>query len=86
MINVGIFTGYYPYSVDESIRRIKESDFNCVQLDVSFKDCDATKGELTHEKAVEIRSKFRKANLPIIAISAYTNFISPTTITIEIGI
>lgn len=77
MISVGIFTGYYPYTIDETIRRIKKSDFNCVQLDVSFKDCDATKGELTHEKAREIYTKFRDANLPIIAISAYTNFIHP---------
>ncbi len=77
MLSVGIFTGYYPYNTDEVIRRIKDSDFNCVQLDVSFKDCDAAKGELTHEKAVEIRNKFRKANLPVIAVSAYTNFIHP---------
>ena len=77
MISVGIFTGYYPYNVDEVIRRIKESDFNCVQLDVSFKDCDAAKGELTHEKAVEIRNKFRDANLPIVCVSGYTNFIHP---------
>ncbi len=77
MISVGIFTGYYPYTVDEVIRRIKASDFNCVQLDVSFKDCDAAKGELTHEKAVEIRNKFRDANLPVICVSGYTNFIHP---------
>ncbi len=77
MLSVGIFTGYYPYNTDEVIKRIKDSDFNCVQLDVSFKDCDAAKGELTREKAVEIRNKFRDANLPIIAVSAYTNFIHP---------
>lgn len=51
MIPVGIFTGYYPCAIDETIRRIKEQGFSCVQLDVSFKDCDATKGELTDEKA-----------------------------------
>ncbi len=77
MISVGIFTGYYPYTIDETIKRIKASDFNCVQLDVSFKDCDAAKGELNHDKAIEIRDKFRDANLPVVAISAYTNFIHP---------
>ncbi len=77
MLSVGIFTGYYPYTIDETIKQIKDQGFSCVQLDVSFKDCDATRGELTHEKAVEIREKFRDANLPIIAISAYTNFIHP---------
>lgn len=77
MISVGVFTGYYPYSIDETIHRIKASDFNCVQLDVSFRDCDAAKEKLTREKAIMIRDKFRDANLPIIAVSAYTNFIHP---------
>ncbi len=77
MLSVGIFTGYYPYDVDEVIRRIKAADFNCVQLDVSFKDCDAAKGQLTREKAIEIRNKFRDANLPVVCVSGYTNFIHP---------
>ena len=51
MISVGIFTGYYPYKMDEVIRRIKASDFNCVQLDVSFKDFDSAKEPLTEQKA-----------------------------------
>ena len=77
MISTGIFTGYYPYTMDETIRRIKASDFSCVQLDVTFKDLDATKEPLTKEKAHLIRDKFRDANLPIIAVSGYTNFIHP---------
>jgi len=77
MLSVGIFTGYYPYTINEVIKKIKASDFNCVQLDISFKDCDVTKGELTKEKAIEIRNKFRDANLPVICISGYTNFIHP---------
>lgn len=77
MISVGIFTGYYPYDMKEVIRRIKASDFNCVQLDVSFKDFDATKQPLTEGKAHEIRDAFRDANLPVIAVSAYTNFVHP---------
>jgi len=77
MLSVGIFTGYYPYRVDEVIRRIKAGGFTCVQLDVSFKDCDAAKGELTREKAVGIRNRFRDANLPVVCVSGYTNFIHP---------
>ena len=77
MINVGIFTGYYPYDMKEVIRRIKASDFGCVQLDVSFKDFDAVKEPLTEKKAHEIRDAFRDANLPIIAVSGYTNFVHP---------
>lgn len=77
MIATGIFTGYYPFTVDETIRRIKEQQFSCVQLDVSFKDCDATKEVLTKEKARQIRDKFRDANLPVTAVSAYTNLVCP---------
>ena len=77
MISVGIFTGYYPFALDEVVRRIKASDFNCVQLDVSFKDFDATKEPLTKEKAHWIRDAFRNANLPIVAVSGYTNIIHP---------
>jgi sugar phosphate isomerase/epimerase len=80
MISVGIFTGYYPMSIDETIQRIEEDGFSCVQLDVAFKDCDIMRDGLTKEKAIEIRNKFRKANLPIVSISAYTNFIHPDPI------
>ncbi len=77
MLSVGIFTGYYPYTIDETIRRIQAGGFSCVQLDVSFKDCDAAKGELTREKARMICEKFRDANLPVVTVSAYTNFVHP---------
>jgi sugar phosphate isomerase/epimerase len=77
MLLPGIFTGYYPYTIDEVIKRIKASEFSCVQLDVSFKDCDAVKEELTKQKANLIRDKFRDANLPVIAVSAYTNLVHP---------
>lgn len=75
MIATGIFTGYYPETIDDTIQKIKAGGFSCVQLDVSFKDCDATKERLTKEKANMIRDKFRDANLPIVAVSAYTNFV-----------
>ena len=77
MIATGIFTGYYPASTDDVIAKIKNDGFSCVQLDVSFKDCDAAKDGLTKKKANEIRDKFRDANLPVIAVSAYTNIVSP---------
>lgn len=75
MIATGIFTGYYPDTVDGVIRQIKTDGFSCVQLDVSFRDCDAAKERLTKEKANAIRNKFRDANLPIVAVSAYTNIV-----------
>ena len=48
MLLPGIFTGYYPYNMDEVIKRIKAQDFSCVQLDVSFKDFDAAKEHFSH--------------------------------------
>ncbi|MFC4302544.1 sugar phosphate isomerase/epimerase family protein [Cohnella boryungensis] len=77
MISVGIFNGYYPYTLAESISRIKKDGFNCVQLDLSFKDMDVSPDNLTREKAHVIRDAFRDANLPIVCISGYTNIIHP---------
>lgn len=75
MIATGIFTGYYPYTADKVIEAIQKDGFSCVQLDVSFKDIDAAKEVLTKAKANELRDKFRDANLPVVAVSAYTNII-----------
>ena len=75
MISVGIFTGYYPNTIDEAIRKIKADKMSCVQLDVSFKDCDSAKEYLTKENANKIRSKLRDADLPVIAVSSYTNLV-----------
>jgi len=75
MISVGIFTGYYPHTIDETIKKIKADKMSCVQLDVSFKDCDSAKEYLTKENANKIRDKFRDADLPVIAVSSYTNLI-----------
>lgn len=77
MISVGIFNGYYPYSLEESISRMKRDGFSCVQLDLSFKDMDLAYETLTKEKCHRIRDAFRDANLPIVCISGYTNIIHP---------
>jgi len=77
MISVGVFTGYYPNTIDETIKKIKADGMSCVQLDVQFKDCDAMKDGLTKARANEVRDKFRDANLPVIAVSGYTNLVSP---------
>lgn len=50
---------------------------NCVQLDPDqIKDVDLTPGHVTTEKANKVRDAFRDANLPIVAISAYTNLLA----------
>jgi sugar phosphate isomerase/epimerase len=77
MISVGIFNGYFPYTLEESIKRIKSLGFTAVQLDLSFKGMDLSFDSLDHEKCSFIRNAFRDANLPIVAVSGYTNIVHP---------
>lgn len=74
MISIGIFTGYYPYTMAEVIRRIKASGFNCVQLDVTFKDFDAAKEPLTKRRRMKFgtlseRPTFPSSRSPLTQIS-----------------
>jgi sugar phosphate isomerase/epimerase len=48
-----------------------------VQLDLHFKDIDLTAGQITDEKAKRVRDTFRDNDLPICAISGYTNIVHP---------
>jgi sugar phosphate isomerase/epimerase len=77
MISVGIFNGYYPYTLGETISRIQKDGFSCVQLDLSFKDMDVSAYNLDRDQARVISGSFRDANLPVVAISGYTNIIHP---------
>ncbi|MEO5997886.1 MAG: sugar phosphate isomerase/epimerase [Chitinophagaceae bacterium] len=77
MIQVGIFTGYFPYTLEETAKRIRALNFNTVQLDVNFKDMDLGIGEISSRKCKTIRDTFRRFNLPISCISGYTNLVHP---------
>ncbi len=77
MMQAGIFTGYFPYGLEETARKIRTLDFNTVQLDLHFKDIDLSAGQITPEKAKTVRDTFRRHNLPICCISGYTNIIHP---------
>lgn len=77
MIQVGIFTGYFPYALEETARRIRDIGFNTVQLDVTFKDMDLSTDNITKEKCNAIRDNFRRYNLPVSCISGYTNLVHP---------
>jgi sugar phosphate isomerase/epimerase len=77
MMQTGIFSGYFPYGLDETARKIRALDFNTVQLDMHFKDIDLSAGQITKDKCVRIRETFRDHNLPISCISGYTNIIHP---------
>lgn len=77
MMQTGIFTGYFPYGLEETAKKIRALDFNTVQLDMHFKDVDVSAGQITKDKCVRIRETFRDHNLPISCISGYTNIIHP---------
>ena len=77
MLQVGIFTGYFPYSLEATACKIRELGFNTVQLDLSFKDMDLSTDKISDVKCVKIRDMFRSHNLPICCISGYTNLIHP---------
>ena len=77
MISVGIFNGYFPYTLEETVKRIKALGFTAIQLDLSFKGLDLSFDALNTEKCNYIRDTFRDANLPIVAISGYTNLVHP---------
>ena len=77
MLSVGIFNGYFPYTLDKQISCLKENGFQTVQLDLAFKDMDFSAGNITKEKCHKVRDAFRDANLPVCAISGYTNIIHP---------
>lgn len=77
MIQVGIFTGYFPYSLEETAKRIRNLGFNTVQLDLSFKDMDLSTNAINDEKCKKIRDTFRRYNLPVSCVSGYTNLVNP---------
>lgn len=77
MMQTGIFSGYFPYSLEETAQKIRALDFNCVQLDMHFKDIDVSDGQITPEKCKTIANTFRDHHLPVSAISCYTNITNP---------
>lgn len=77
MIQVGIFSAYFPYDLEQTASKIRALGFNTVQLDLHFKDLDLSDGQLTAEKGKLVRDTFRDHDLPISGISAYTNMIHP---------
>ncbi len=77
MMQVGIFTGYFPYGLEETAKKIRSLGFNTVQLDLNFKDLDLSVGQITADKAKRVRDTFRDHDLPICCVSGYTNIVHP---------
>lgn len=77
MIQVGIFTGYFPYALEETAKRIRELGFNTVQLDPGFKDIALSVENINKTNCTKMRDTFRRHDLPICCISGYTNLVHP---------
>ena len=77
MIQVGIFSGYFPYDLQTTAKTIRGLGFNTVQLDLHFTDVDLSAGQITDAKARLVADTFRDNDLPICAISGYTNITHP---------
>ncbi|HEY0792374.1 MAG TPA: sugar phosphate isomerase/epimerase [Chthoniobacterales bacterium] len=78
MIQAGIFTGYFPYALEQQAEKIRALGFNTVQLDLAFKDIDLSSPDaITPETAKRIADTFRDHNLPICCLSGYTNIVHP---------
>lgn len=77
MLQVGIFTGYFRYGLEESARRIRELGFNTVQLDLIFEDMDLSTENINRQNCIRIRDTFRAHDLPMSCISSYTNVLEP---------
>lgn len=77
MLQVGIFTGYFPYSLEETAVRIRDLGFNTVQLDLIFKDLDLSTEKIDKQICIKLRDTFRRHNLPVSCISGYTNLVDP---------
>jgi len=77
MMQNGIFTAYFPHGLEEAAKRIRSHGFNTVQLDLHFKDIDLGPGRLDKNNTKKVRDTFRAHDLPICAVSGYTNVIHP---------
>ncbi len=77
MIQVGILLDTIMIRLKVRLSASRIGGFSCVQLDLSFTDFDASKEDVTASKCKRVRDAFRDADLPIIALSGYTNFIHP---------
>jgi len=77
MLQVGIFTAYFPYTLEETARKIRAQGFNTVQLDLMFKDLDLETKRIDSAVCRRIREAFRRHDLPVCAVSGYTNLVHP---------
>ena len=78
MMQAGIFTGYFPYGLEETAKKIRNLDFNTVQLDLHFKDVDLSAGQITKEKAKKVRKALLQRRSQKMGRQEFLPVISPT--------
>jgi sugar phosphate isomerase/epimerase len=75
-LQLGIFTQYLPYGVEETARRARQAGFDTVQLNLSFPDWTFATNR-SAQSCRCIRDAFTRAGLRIAAISGYVNPVAP---------
>jgi len=76
-MQVGIFTGYYEYPLEECARRLAEDGFASVQLDFKFPDIATTTAGITDAACRRIRETFQARGIGFAAVSGYVNLVAP---------
>ena len=78
MMQVGIFTGYFPYGARRDGEEDPRARLQHGAARPALQGCrllDA--GQITKEKAKQVRETFRDHNLPVCCLSGYTNIVHP---------
>ncbi len=71
-MQIGIFTFYFPYAVDEAAERVHRLGFDCVQLNMAAPDWELTPRTASGE-CRRVREAFTKRGLSIAALAGYRN-------------
>lgn len=79
-MEIGIFTGYFAYALDECARRVADAGFRAVQLDFKFPDVATTTETITPDACRRIRAAFQAHGIGFAAISGYVNLVAPQTV------
>ena len=78
MMQTGIFTGYFPYGLEETAKKIQAPRLQHGAAGPAFQGHRPWPGP-DHQgtRPRQVRDTFRDHNLPICCVSGYTNIIHP---------
>ena len=66
MIQVGIFTRYFSYTLEETAKRIRNAGYNTVQLDFELKRRIFTADDITKKNSIPFGMYFGGATCPLV--------------------